>query len=467
MRKTRNPTELLADGIAMQTEASRQAGDTQEVKRPRSRGPWVLEVGSPDGGQAMLLRPGERVVLGSGSGADLRVDDPAVSQRHCVLTAEGDCVRVEDVGSKNGIFVGAVRVTSALVVDATAFVLGRTTIVVRAGVEEDLPCVDPVPGLVGGSLGIRRVAVEIRRHARTRAPVLLQGESGTGKDVVARALHQLSRRSGGYVPLNVGALPESLADAELFGHRRGAFTGAVHSRPGAFEQADSGTLFLDEIADLPLPIQVKLLRVVEDGLVRPLGGSGVTRVDVRIVSASWAAIDERVSGGFFRADLYHRLSTVVIQIPALRARKSDIPELARVLLRRIRDEVGEKELTSAAISRLVAHDWPGNVRELASVLYRASMECPGRDVRAEHVKLAQPRSCPRLATLGPRDAGALLPAAGVPRSTFRAWLARPGDARPLGALSESASELADQEQAALAAGNPGHDRGSQARSASA
>jgi DNA-binding NtrC family response regulator len=274
---------------------------------------------------------------------------------------------------------------------------------------------------------------------------LLQGESGTGKDVVARGLHQLSRRSGGYVPLNVGALPESLADAELFGHRRGAFTGALHSRPGAFEQADAGTLFLDEIADLPLGIQIKLLRVVEDGSVRPLGSTSPLQVDVRIVSASWAALEERVDGGSFRADLYHRLSTVVIELPPLRQRKSDIPELARALLRRIRDEVGERQLTSAALSRLVSHDWPGNVRELGSVLYRAAMATTEPEIQAEHVQINAARTLQRLAPLGPDDAIRLLRehqgnvsaaarAAGVPRSTFRAWLVR----SPRGDLEEEA-----------------------------
>jgi DNA-binding NtrC family response regulator len=401
----------------------------------------------------MLLRSGDRVVLGSGRGADLRVEDPAVSHRHCQLRVHADRVDIEDLDSKNGVHVGALRLGRATVVDSGAFVIGRTSIVVRSGIEEDVPCADPVPGLVGGSLGLRRVATEVRRHARTRAPILLQGESGTGKDVVARGLHQLSRRTGGYVPLNVGAIPESLADAELFGHRRGAFTGALHSRPGAFEQANSGTLFLDEIADLPLGIQIKLLRVVEDGALRPLGATSPTQVDVRIISASWAALEERVEKGSFRADLYHRLSTVVIHIPPLRQRKSDIPELSRALLRRIRDEVGEKQLTSAALSRLVSHEWPGNVRELGSVLYRAAMCAGGAEIQAEHVQINAARTLSRVAQLGPDDAGGLLRehhgnvsaaarAAGVPRSTFRAWLARsPHDAvEPRSAEDATGSE---------------------------
>jgi DNA-binding NtrC family response regulator len=410
-------------------------GPTLEVECPRCGGPWVVEVGAPEGGQARILGQGERLVIGSGELADVRVCDPAVSQRHCLLEVRDNRVHVEDLGSRNGVYVGAMRVARALVVDAGVFVVGRTSVVVRSGYTQEIPKADPVPGLVGSSAAISRVVAEIRRHARTRAPVLLQGESGTGKDVVARALHQLSKRQGGYVPLNVGALPESLADAELFGHRRGAFTGAVHSRSGAFEQAHQGSLFLDEIGDLPLSIQVKLLRVVEDGSVRALGASNPVQVDVRIVSASWAKLDERVANGSFRADLYHRLSTVVIQIPPLRQRKSDIPELSRSLLRRIRAEVGVKELTSAALSKLVSHSWPGNVRELSSVLYRASMASEGTEIQADDVQTTSTAEPARSVQLGPADAARLLEEsrgnvshaarlAGVPRSTFRSWLAR-------------------------------------------
>jgi hypothetical protein len=437
------PERAAARPQGMETRPSAQCEttDTVELRRAETRGPWVLEVGAPEGGHARILRVGDRLVIGSGQHADLRVADPAVSHSHCRLEVLSNHIELEDLSSKNGTYVGAVRVGRASVADAGVFVIGRTSVVVHSGVCEELPCVDTVPGLVGSSLGMLRVAAEVRRHARTRAPVLLQGESGTGKDVVARCLHQLSKRTGGYVPLNVGALPETLADAELFGHRRGAFTGAVHSRPGAFEQAHAGTLFLDEIADLPLVIQVKLLRVVEDGMLRPLGASTPMHVDVRIVSASWAFIDERVAAGSFRGDLYHRLSTVMIQIPPLRQRRSDIPELSRSLLRRIRDEVGEKELSSGALSRLMDYDFPGNVRELGSVLYRASMLSPGPEIRSEHVQVGTARAPARVAALGPNDAQALLDehrgnisraarSAGVPRSTFRSWLARRGVDEP-------------------------------------
>jgi DNA-binding NtrC family response regulator len=322
--------------------------------------------------------------------------------------------------------------------EGSGFVIGRTSVTLRSLEAGDGSAPAPeIPGLIGRSPAMRRVAEEVQRHARSRATVLLQGESGTGKDVVARALHTLSRRSGEYVPINVGAFPDSLADSELFGHRRGAYTGAVSNRAGAFELAHRGTLFLDEVAELSTAAQVKLLRVVEEGAVRPIGASQPVRVDVRVISASWAALPARVAEGRFRVDLFHRLATVTIELPPLRRRKSDIPLLARVLLGRLSDDVGEKRLSGPALSRLLAHDWPGNVRELSAVLYRAAMRSPGVDIQEQHVEL--PEVVTHAATLAreaPERAFEILDAqagnvsaaaraAGVPRSTFRSWLARP------------------------------------------
>ncbi|HEX6275539.1 MAG TPA: sigma 54-interacting transcriptional regulator, partial [Polyangiaceae bacterium] len=259
--------------------------------------------------------------------------------------------------------------------------------------------------------------------------------SGSGKDVVAQALHALSGRSGAYVPLNAGAFPDSLADAELFGHRRGAYTGAVSGRAGAFELAHRGTLFLDEVGELSHAVQVKLLRVVEDGAVRPIGASDSLHVDVRLVAASWVRLDERVREGSFRADLFHRLSTATIELPPLRRRKSDIPALSRVLLSRLKDDVGDKRLTGAALARLLEYAWPGNVRELSAVLYRSAVTAPGVDIDAHHVVLPEETRALTATRAGPERALTLLGehggnvsaasrAAGVPRSTFRAWLAR-------------------------------------------
>jgi DNA-binding NtrC family response regulator len=318
-----------------------------------------------------------------------------------------------------------------------SFVVGRTTVAVRPTIVDDaIPETEALPGVVGSSAPLRRIVRDVRRYAGLGAPVLIQGESGTGKDLVARALHALSRRPGAYVPLNAGAIPESLADAELFGHRRGAFTGAVASRAGAFEQADQGTLFLDEVADLSPRVQVKLLRVVEDGMVRPIGATAPLRVGVRIVSATWTALAECTARGRFRPDLYHRLSTVVIEVPPLRQRKSDIPALCQALLARHHAEFGTKRISSAALAKLVAHSWPGNVRELASVLYRAAASSSTSTIRPEQVRIAPPvtrgSAVPLMASedvlelLESYDGNvsAAARAAQLPRSTFRSWVRR-------------------------------------------
>jgi DNA-binding NtrC family response regulator len=399
----------------------------------------VLDVVTPEAAATVPLEFGRKLVLGSGTLSDVRVSDRAVSSRHCAVCVGELGVAVEDLGSTNGLYVGSSRLGSVVLTeDGGGFVIGRTSVTLRSLEDGEGSAPTPtIPGLIGSSPAMRRVADEIQRHARSRATVLLQGESGTGKDVVARALHALSGRPGDYVPLNVGAFPDSLADSELFGHRRGAYTGAVSNRPGAFELATRGTLFLDEVAELSAAAQVKLLRVVEEGMVRPIGASQPVRVDVRVLSASWASLPARVAEGRFRVDLFHRLATVTIELPPLRRRKSDIPLLARVLLERLSDDVGEKRLTGPALSRLLAHDWPGNVRELSAVLYRAAMRSPGIDIQEQHVELPEVlASTANAAREAPERAFEILEAqagnvsaaaraAGVPRSTFRSWLARP------------------------------------------
>lgn len=423
----------VPDGHRDETVLDGHGESTLEVEWRASPGPYMLEIGSSEGGRSFPLRG--TAVLGSGKDADLRIEDRTVSARHCAVSSGASGVVVEDLSSKNGMFVGGARVARALLPGRGAsFVIGRTIVTVREAREDEPGDAPRVPGLYGASVAIRRVAEQVRRHAALRAPVLLQGESGTGKDVVARALHVLSGRQGAYVPLNVGAIPEALADAELFGHLRGAFTGAVAARPGAFELAQRGTLFLDEVAELAPSLQVKLLRIVEDGKLRPLGATRVTQLDVRLISATWAPLEERASEGRFRADLLHRLATVVIRMPPLRQRKSDIPCLCEVLLARHEPELGKKRVCGSALSRLVEHSWPGNVRELGSVLYRAAVASPSEVILAEHVELPTKGARPgRSERLTSRDAVELLQrhggnvtsaahAARVPRSTFRAWL---------------------------------------------
>ncbi len=418
-----------------------ESGDqgTERIQRGPHAGPWQVEVANRDVTESRILVSGASLTIGASPSADLSIEDRTVSSLHVRLRATTDGLEVYDLNSKNGLFIGGARVRSAVLRGThCGFVIGRTSVSACAVSESDGGASDSdVPGLLGKSLAMRKLRREIRRFADLKAPVLLQGETGSGKDVVARALHHLSSRRGAFVALNAGTLSANLADAELFGHRRGAFTGAVQSRAGAFEAADRGTLFLDEIADLEPAVQVKLLRVIEDGKVSPLGTCEIRDVDVRLVSASWSSLDDRVLAGEFRQDLFHRISTVVLKLPPLRKRISDLPALSAHVLAGLADELGEREITSAALARLMQYPWPGNVRELGSVLYRAAVSSEGKPViDLKDVEGALPKpGVRRRGGLSCRDARRLLEeyggnvsaaarAAKVPRTTFRSWLRR-------------------------------------------
>ncbi len=411
---------------------------TLEIERRADSGPWTVEVGNKHGTTRAKLSKGQRLVIGTARDADIRVADPCVSAHHCALDATREGLSLMDLESRNGVYVGNARIKAARLESRNlALVLGQTTVVIRCDERcSDEKPVEQIPGMIGSSEPMLRVASVIRKHATLRAPILLVGESGVGKDVAARAIHALSGRAGDYHPINVSTIPETLADSELFGHQRGAFTGAITSRNGAFVSAHKGTILLDEIGELPLPIQAKLLRIVEDGMVRPVGGTRCQNVDVRIVSATWVPLLERVLQGRFRFDLLQRLSTVVIEIPPLRKRRSDIPALVSNWARHQESELGPKIFTSAAMARLVAYDWPGNVRELAAVLYRACVGADGIEVDWHNIDEGleagvsprkQSQADPQ-ALLGRCEGNVSMAAraAGLPRSTFRSRLARSG-----------------------------------------
>jgi DNA-binding NtrC family response regulator len=255
-----------------------------------------------------------------------------------------------------------------------------------------------VRGFVTEDAATQKLVATLQRAAPSALPVLVQGETGTGKELLARALHDGSpRASFPFIPINCAALPENLIESELFGHERGAFTGAIDRKTGLFEAASRGTIFLDEIAELTLQLQSRLLRVLETQEFFRVGGTRPVRVDVRVVSATNRDLRAEVEAGRFRGDLFFRLNGVSLRVPPLRERRADIPLLAQHFLARVPGGKPLKELTPAALELLTTYDWPGNVRELEMVIGRAALLCPGPTIDPEDLPLeVRPRAAPRI-----------------------------------------------------------------------
>jgi two-component system response regulator PilR (NtrC family) len=266
------------------------------------------------------------------------------------------------------------------------------------------------PRLLGRSAAMQQLREMIARVARSQAPVHIFGESGTGKELVAQLIHESgARREGSFVPVNCGAIPTELMESELFGHKRGSFTGAVADKKGLIQNAEGGTLFLDEIADLPLHMQVKLLRVVQEKSVRPLGETREESVDVRILSATHKNLADLVAEGRFREDLFYRINVIELRVPPLRERREDIPDLAEVILRRLarRMDTEAPALDEAALTLLANYAFPGNVRELENILERALTLCTGDVISAEQLRVrGEVRTGPETAPQ-PADSDAL------------------------------------------------------------
>jgi len=248
----------------------------------------------------------------------------------------------------------------------------------------------PLSQIRTNNLELRRLVEYARQVATTPYSVLIQGETGTGKEVFARGIHVASKRRGSFVPINCSAVPETMFEAELFGARRGAYTGLVDERPGLFVVADKGTLFLDEVAELPTGTQAKLLRVLEDGLIRPIGGTEWVRVDVRVVAATHKSLEPLVERGLFRSDLYFRLSATAIRLPPIHERPEDLPQLINEALAEAcrMQQVEPRELDSEALDVLLRYAWPGNIRELKNTLAAAVLRSTNGVVRVDDLPAA-------------------------------------------------------------------------------
>ncbi len=333
--------------------------------------------------------------IGRGDDAELRIDDPSVSREHALLYFEkGKPVQVADTGSSNGTRVRGKALTTGqrvTIAPGETFEVGSALLMLQSPLE--LENAQAARG-EGGAIVIEdRTMAGIyalaERVAKSTISVLLLGETGVGKDVLARRIHAMSPRTDKpFLPLNCGALSEQLLESELFGHERGSFTGAVEAKQGLLEAADGGSVFLDEVGELPMSVQVKLLRVLEERQVRRVGGLRARPFDIRFIAATNRDLAEAVHQGTFRADLFYRLNGISLVIPPLRQRIGEIEELAR---RFVDDASGRAErspvptIAPEALQWLKSHHWPGNIRELQNTMERAVLLCTGDEITLEHL----------------------------------------------------------------------------------
>lgn len=371
--------------------------DSTVRQRPQERGQRSVRL-AWDGGVASYPLPDQgELVLGRDPACGIVIDDPSVSRRHCRLLL-GEEVEVEDLGSTNGTSLEGQRLSPG---SARRVATGRAVSVGGALLLLDGPArAEPAPAesavIVPGS-ALARAMDQVARYADSDLPILVTGSTGAGKEVIALRLQQASRRAGGpFVRLNCATLPESLVEAELFGHEKGAFTGATHSRPGLFELANGGTLYLDEIGELPLLVQPKLLRAMEAMEITRIGGRAPKRVDVRLVAATNRDLAAAIAQGKFRSDLYYRIAGAVIEVPGLSQRRDEILPLASWFLARATQRHGRAglALSEAAEAALLAHPWPGNVRELRYAVERAVLAAEGAQISAANLGLLAPAPPP-------------------------------------------------------------------------
>lgn len=350
----------------------------------------------PDRGRS-IASANQRITVGTAEQNDLMLTDPSVSRHHVQVELTPAGFKISDLNSTNGTTLGAVRLEHGLAHGPVELRLGDTRLRIAPGREEEIDVAeeDHFGVVLGRSPAMRELFAKLRSVAHKDVTVLLEGETGTGKELIAHTIHdQSSRRNGPYVIVDCGAIPPSLIESELLGHERGAFTGAVGARVGAFEEADGGTIFLDEIGELEMALQPRLLRVLERREVKRVGGSQYRPVDVRVIAATNRNLHRDVNDGTFRADLYYRLAVVHVRIPPLRERREDVELMTERMLPMVaeRMHVPVPEISDETMHQLVQHHWRGNGRELRNFLERlvALSQGPGPVHIAGELELAEP-----------------------------------------------------------------------------
>jgi DNA-binding NtrC family response regulator len=339
----------------------------------------VVVMSGPEAGKEVeITKP--RVTGGRSMINDLVLADKAISGSHFEIVAADDGYRLRDLDSTNGVYVGDLRVREVYLKPNLTFRIGHWDLrftPTQEIVEIALSKRDSFEHVVGSSVKMREIFATLEKVAPSELTALITGETGTGKEMVARAIHVASpRKSKPFVVLDCGAIPRDLIESTLFGHEKGSFTGAVAQHQGCFEQANGGTIFLDEIGELPIDMQPKLLRVLENREVKRVGGDKTIKVDVRVVAATNRDLRMMVNNGTFREDLYFRLSVIQVELPPLRERRDDVEKLANLFIK----DVGSRRtmqmtFSPEAMAALQAHNWPGNVRELRNVVERAAALC--------------------------------------------------------------------------------------------
>src|SRR5262245_6223763 len=328
-------------------------------------------IDGPDAGAELCARTSE-VSVGTAPGSDLVLHDPTVSRHHFSVTATPEGFLLRDLGSSNGTWVGNVRIDKGYVGDGTRVRAGRTTLRIDQVHEEICETLSPddrFGTILGSSAAMRRIFAALPSIARSDSTVLLEGETGTGKSVLATAIHEASPRAARpLVVLDCAAVAPTLIESELFGHVKGAFTGAASDRAGVFEAANGGTIFIDEIGELPLDMQPRLLRALEERTVKRVGDNRRIKIDARVIAATNRDLRTEVNRGTFRADLYYRLNVVRLRVPPLRERAGDIDQLARHFYSEL---VPNREIPADLLDLLHRQVWQGNVRELRAAVERA------------------------------------------------------------------------------------------------
>jgi two-component system, NtrC family, response regulator AtoC len=354
-----------------------------------AKSPLSLVLYAPDGARVLPLPDGARFVVGRTADADIVIPERSLSRTHARIRADNGVVIVEDLQSKNGTKINGEPIHRAPLRPGDELTMGSVAAVLLQPESASRWVEQPADGKGTDGPVIESPAMivlyeTVERFASSNIPVLIQGETGVGKEVVARSLHDKSdRRDHPMACINCGAIPEQLVEDTLFGHERGAFTGALAQHKGVFETAHGGTVFLDEIGELPLAAQAALLRVLEAKRITRVGSPKEIEVDVRIVAATNKNLEEMCEDGGFRWDLLYRLNAVTLKIPPLRQRTEEIPALARHFLEHIESQRRAVAIDAVAMDHLVRYTWPGNVRELANVIQRASVMAAGRTIGAD------------------------------------------------------------------------------------